>query len=150
MLLVTVIVLLLSCILGWVVAKISLKLKNKSFITVLISLVFIGAYYFFYFKANDFIRDIIANADSYGARIKGAAYGLYVFGRTGEGDWLAAAICTAVTAILTAIVWRILSRSFLQIATASGNSAKVRYTEKTAKEKSPQWHRTETAANFAG
>ena len=136
-LIVTVIVLLLSCLLGWVVAKISLKLKNKSFITVLISLVFIGAYYFFYFKANDFIRDIIANADSYGARIKGAAYGLYIFGRTGEGDWLAAAICTAVTAILTAIVWRILSRSFLQIATASGNSAKVRYTEKPAKEKSP-------------
>ena len=41
-LIVTVIVLLLSCLLGWVVAKISLKLKYKSFITVLVSLVFIG------------------------------------------------------------------------------------------------------------
>lgn len=35
-------VLALSCVLGWVVAKISLKLKNKSFITVLVSLVFSG------------------------------------------------------------------------------------------------------------
>ena len=35
-------VLTLSCALGWVVAKISQKLKNKSFITVLMSLVFIG------------------------------------------------------------------------------------------------------------
>ncbi|MBQ1619851.1 MAG: hypothetical protein II094_02540, partial [Oscillospiraceae bacterium] len=33
MLIVTVIVLLLSCLLGWAVAKISLKLKNKSFVT---------------------------------------------------------------------------------------------------------------------
>ena len=36
------IVLLLSCVLGWVVAKISLKLKNKSIVTVISSLVFIG------------------------------------------------------------------------------------------------------------
>ena len=36
-------VLTLSCALGWVVAKISLKLKNKSFITVFVSLVFLGA-----------------------------------------------------------------------------------------------------------
>ncbi len=136
-LIVTLIVLLLSCLLGWVVAKISLKLKNKSFITVLISLVFIGAYYFFYFKANDFIRTLLLNAETYGTKIKGAAYGLYLFGRVGEGDWLAAAICSAVSAILAAMVWKILSRSFLRIATASGNVAKVRYTEKNVKEKSP-------------
>ena len=37
MLLISVFVLTLSCALGWVVAKISLKLKNKSFITVIIS-----------------------------------------------------------------------------------------------------------------
>lgn len=45
--LISVVVLVLSCLLGWVVAKISLKLKNKSFITVVISLLFIGLYYFF-------------------------------------------------------------------------------------------------------
>ena len=41
--LISLFVLVLSCLLGWVVAKISLKLKNKSFITVLASLVFLGA-----------------------------------------------------------------------------------------------------------
>ena len=55
LLVVTVIVMILSCVLGWAVAKISLRLKNRSFITVLISLVFIGVYYFFYFRANDLI-----------------------------------------------------------------------------------------------
>ena len=70
---VTVIVLLLSCVLGWVVAKISVRLKNRSFITVFISLFFVGAYYFFYFKANGFIREFLLNAVSYGEKIKGAA-----------------------------------------------------------------------------
>ncbi len=134
-LMVTVIVLLLSCILGWVVAKISLRLKNKSFMTVLVSLLFIGGYYFFYFKANDFIRDIIQNAEIYGERIKGAAYGLFLFGRIGEGDWLATGVFTAITALLFALVWTVMSRSFIGIATATGNISKTRYVEKQARQK---------------
>ena len=47
--LISVLVLTLSCALGWVVAQISKKLKNRSFITVIISLLFLGAYYFIYF-----------------------------------------------------------------------------------------------------
>ena len=133
---VTTIVLLLSCALGWVVAKISLKLKNKSFITVVISLVFIAAYYFFYFKANGFIQNLVANAESYGEKVKGSAYVLYLFGRIGEGDWLATVIFTAVTALLFGLTCWVLSRSFLKIATSSGGTAKVRYTEKTVKGKS--------------
>ena len=74
LLIVTVLVLLLSCLLGWVVAKISLRLKNKSFITVVISLVFIAAYYFFYFKANGLIQDLLLHAESYGEKIRGASY----------------------------------------------------------------------------
>ena len=80
-LLISVFVLTLSSALGWVVAKISLKLKNKSFITVIVSLLFIGTYYFFYFKAQDIISDLIANAAKYGDRIKGSAYESYSKGR---------------------------------------------------------------------
>ena len=65
MLLISVFILTLSCALGWVVAKISLKLKNKSFITVLVSLVFFGGYHFFCFKAQTLLRDLLANAAGY-------------------------------------------------------------------------------------
>ena len=135
-LIVSAVVLILSCLLGWVVAKISLRLKNKSFISVFISLAFIGAYYFFYFKARDLISVMVAHAGEYGAKIKGAAYGLYLFGRIGEGDWIATAIFLVGTAIVFALVCYVLSHSFLKIATASGNTTKQRYTEKRAKEKS--------------
>ena len=64
-LLISVFVLTLSCILGWVVAKVSLKLKNKSFITVLISLLFIGGYYFFYFKASQMIQTLTSSRTPY-------------------------------------------------------------------------------------
>ena len=133
---VTVIVLILSCLLGWVVAKISLKLKHRSFVTAAASLVFIGGYYFIYFKANGFISNILLNAETYGEKIKGAAYGLYLFGRTGEGDWKAAVLFTAGTALLAALVWIVLLRSFLGIATDSGRADRVRYVEKRVREKS--------------
>ncbi len=135
-LVVTFTVLLLSCLLGWVIAKISLRLKNKSFITVLISLLFIGGYYFFYFRANDLIRTILQNGAYYGEKLKGSAYGLYLFGRIGEGDFAAAGVFAAGTAAVCLLVWRILSRSFLNIATSAGRADRVRYVERAVREKS--------------
>ena len=88
------------------------------------------------FKANDLIRDIILNAEVYGEKLKGAAYSLYLFGRIGEGDFTAAAIFAAATAALCLVAWRILSRSFLNIATSTGKTEHVRYVEKTVREKS--------------
>jgi ABC-2 type transport system permease protein len=134
---VTVSVLLLSCLLGWVVARISLKLKNKSYFTVLLSLLFLGGYYFVYFKANALIQQLLVNAETYGEKIKGAAYALYLFGRIGEGDLLCAALFLAAVAILFALTWIVLSRSFLRIATASAGTGKARYTEKRVQKKSP-------------
>ena len=51
-------VLTLSCVLGWVVALVSSKIKNKSFITVILSLAFIAAYYFFYMRAYEMLMSI--------------------------------------------------------------------------------------------
>ena len=134
--LVALIVLILSCALGWVVAKVSLKLKNKSFITVLVSLLFVGAYYFFYFKAQVIIKDLVANAAVYGAKIKGSAYPLYLFGRVGEGDWLAIALVTLCVLAAAALTWYVLAHSFLNLATASGKTARAVYREKAVRPRS--------------
>lgn len=128
-LVVSVIVLILSCLLGWVVAKISLKLKNKSFITVIVSLLFFAVYYLFYFKAQTLIQTLLSNAELYGEKIRGAAYPLYIFGRVGEGNIPAMLAVSAVTALLFALMWLLLSHSFIKIATSSGSVAKVRVKE---------------------
>ncbi len=132
---VTVIVLLLSCVLGYAVARISVKLRHKSFFTVLLSLLFIGGYYFFYYKANGFLRDFLMNAESYGEKIKGAAYGLWLFGRIGEGDFPAAVVFGAAAGGLFLLVWHIIAKSFLSIASAGEKTGKVRYVEKAVRQK---------------
>ena len=125
-------VLTLSCALGWVVARISLKLKNKSFITVVVSLVFFGLYYFVCFRSQAMITDLLLNAEDVGNKLKGI-YPLYLFGRVGCGDGVAMLIVSAVVIALLALVWYLIARSFLHIATASGNTAKTVYHEKAVK-----------------
>ncbi len=130
---ISVIVMILSCGLGWVVAKISLKLKNKSFVTVFVTLLFIGVYYFFYFKATDLVRDLIANAAEYGEKIRGSAYIVYLFGRIGEGDIPAMLIFTAASAIVFLLVCWLLTRGFIDVATASVPAVKTRSRQKNEK-----------------
>ena len=136
LLLLSVFVLTLSCALGWVVAKISQKLKNKSFITVLVSLVFIGAYYFFYAKAQSLLTELLANAAYYGASIRSMAYPLYLVGRVAMGNGSAIAIVSAAVLGLFALVWYLIARSFLKLATSTGAVAKVEYREKAARPQS--------------
>lgn len=136
LLLVSIFVMFLSCLLGWVVAKISLKLKNRSFISAAVSVLFLGGYYFVYFKAQTWIQALIANAAAYGEALQGKAYPVYLLGRIGEGDWLAMLLVGAVILAAFALTWLVLSRSFLKIATSTGKTARAVYREKRARVRS--------------
>lgn len=129
-------ILSLSCIVGWVIARIGVRLKNRNIVTVVVSLVFLALYFYLYSRAYSLLRDIVANAEAVGGRIRGAAYPLYLMGRTGEGDVPSALIFTLMTAALLAAVCVIMSRSFLRLATSSGSGRKARYREKKVRVRS--------------
>lgn len=135
-LLISVFVMTLSCLLGYVVAKVSLKLKHKSMITVLVSLIFIGGYYFVYFKAQSMITDLLTNLVVYGDKIKGSAYLFFAFGSVGVGDAKATLIMLALVAVTFLMMWFLISKSFLQVATSTGKVSKVVYHKKTMKQES--------------
>lgn len=123
---ISVFVMVLSCVLGYVVARISVKLKNKSFITVLLSIAFIALYYFVYFRAMNMITELVQNAVFYGEKLKGASRLLYEFGRIGEGSWGAVIGSAVFSVVLTIAVVSVLSRSFWKLAISGGSSAQKR------------------------
>ena len=136
---ISLLVFILSCLLGWVVAKITSKLKNKSFLTVLIALAGIVLYYVVYFKGLNIVERIIAHPEEIdGNAIKGKAYLFYLIGMVGEGDPLACLIVTAAVAAVVALVYLVLNNTFLQIATTPASSSKKQYREKQAKMR-PLW-----------
>ena len=130
-------VLSLSCALGWVVARFSAHLKNKSILTALLAVILLGLYYFLYFKAQDLVFKLVDNAVIYGEKIRGKAYALYVFGRSAEGGWRELlAVAAVVLALLGLCIW-ILSRSFFKIVTKTTAAPRAKYRETTAKSRTP-------------
>ena len=126
-------VLVLTCLLGYVVALIAARLKNKSFVTVAISLVFIAAYYFFYFRASEYLQNLLLHAEELSGKVRANVWPLYQFGLGAAGEIVPFLIVTAMVAVLFAVTVAVLSRSFVRIATANRGEKKVAYREKTVK-----------------
>ncbi len=115
-------VLCLSCLLGWLVALISTKLKGKSYITVILSLAFIVGYYTLYSKAYTLLTSMAANPALYAVKVKRYLYPLYKMGLGAAGDGLDMLLCALCCVAMVALVYFLLARTFLKIATASSSS----------------------------
>lgn len=116
------IVLILSCLLGWVVAQIARRLKNKSLLSVLASLLFIVIYYVVYFRANALLTELLASSEVIASRIRGSVWPLYAFGLAGTGQLSASIGLAAVCIALTGLVGLLLSRTFFSLAAGTGKS----------------------------
>ena len=134
--LISLFVLTLSCALGWVVAKINSKLKNKSFITVIVSVLFFAAYYFCVSQAQSIIESIVADPDSVANGLKLYDYPLYAFGKAGDGDLLSLLIISAVIIGLFALTYFVMSHSFVKIVTATTGVKRVAYKSDSVKARS--------------
>lgn len=132
----SVFVLALSCVLGWVVAKINGKLKNKSFITVIVSIAFITIYYVVYFKAMELVQDFLSNALTIGATIKDSALPIYWIGSAGTGDFLSLLLVFAIVSVIMALTLYVMSRSFIKMATANKGAVRRVYKRESSKCKS--------------
>lgn len=119
-------VLVLASILGFVVAKVSLKLKNKSFVTVLISLIGIGAYMYFYSNISNIMDALLENVLLYQQAIQTYAYPLYALGQASIGNLLYVGIVVVVTMLLVIITWMLLKNSFFGIASGSATTERIK------------------------
>ena len=124
---------------GWCVAKLASKAKNKNNVTMVMSLVFMGVYYLVFDKAQKIINAFITNVVILGQSVKKSLYPLYMFGKIGEVDILSAIIYAVITIGILALVYRLLTGSFITIVSASKNSRKAVYKEKNIKRKSRIW-----------
>ena len=116
-------VLTLSCVLGWVVALVSSKIKSKSFVTVILSLAFIAAYYYFYMQAYEMLMGIVANAEAIGDSVKNVLALFYQMGLAAEGSISSMMLFTGIILAMFAVVYIVLSRTFIKIATTNKGNA---------------------------
>lgn len=116
-------ILVLTCLCGWVVATISSKIKNKSFITVISSLAFLAIYYIVYFRLVTFIQDFALYSEKIGASVRRYAYPLYMLGKAALGDIVSLLIITVAAILLSVLCALALSKSFINITTSEESSS---------------------------
>ncbi len=114
----------ISCILGWIIAVIVSKIKKniRTIVTILIAIVFFGAYYYIMSDVSDFLNLFIILPDEIAGFTKYAFYPIYAYGHGSLGDIKSLLIYLAVVIGLFAIVCFVLSKTFISIATKNKGS----------------------------
>lgn len=109
----------LSCVLGWLVAVLSSMTKGKSFFTVALSLMFIGAYYFVYFRIVRFLGELVLYLDQIETMIRSWLGFIYWIGIAADGSLVMMAVIIAVTCALMALCLWLMSRNFFRVSSRS-------------------------------
>ncbi|MBR3768867.1 MAG: hypothetical protein IKL10_11610 [Clostridia bacterium] len=123
----------LSCVLGWVIALFASKIRNKGIITVIVSMAFFVGYYSIAMRLNSIINMLIINADEVGEKISLYLYPLYKMGLGCAGDIFSYFIFFLIVFAVFALIYVILSRSFIKLATVKKGMKKIEYKEKKVK-----------------
>ena len=127
-------VMALTCFFGWIVALISVRLKNKSFLTVLFVLIFLAGYYVLYGNAYRILASILANPEAVESGVRSWAYPFWAAGCAAAGKALSLLPLCLIAVAALSVTWIVLERSFLRIATSNRGAAKKVYREKAARQ----------------
>lgn len=124
----------ISCIFGWFVQMIEARVRNKSLITTVISLVFLAAYFYFYSQMNRYLQTFIQNILTIGETIKNTVFPVYHFGRAiADGNPVSFLLFLMFAVVPFALVYVLLSYSFVKVSTTNKGSAKVKFKDKPLK-----------------
>lgn len=116
-----------ACILGWIIALFSSVIRNKSIVTVIVSISFFAVYYFFSMKISVIIEMLIYNSDKIGEWIKTYIYPLYLMGAGCRGKIISFIFYLLIVAAVFGIVYKILSSNFFRLASVNKGGRKKVY-----------------------
>ena len=121
------VILALTCLLGWVVALVGSHTRKKSLVTVLVSLLLMGLYYFVYFRLNSLLRSLVDNAVTIGDKVSGNAYILKLIGMGFAGDAWGICVFALIALALTCLTVYLMSISFVRLTTMNRGEKKIAY-----------------------
>lgn len=120
--------------LGWLIALISSRFRNKNIIQIILSLLLFGAYMVFATNIQTYMQKLIVNGEAIAQAIRKAMPPFYYFGLAcAEHKAWAFAALAAVSIIPFLLACLLLSKSFFTITAAKKTAAKKKYVEKELK-----------------
>ena len=119
---------------GWLVALISSRLRRKNIVTLVLSIAFLGAYFWGYTKLMGYMNELMVNGAEVAEAVRRAVFPAYQLGiAIADGNALSFLIFAACAIVPFLIMYALLSASFIKVATAKRGAKKVQYREKGAR-----------------
>ncbi len=123
-------------ILGWVLAVLAAKFPAKNLMTVLATIAFLTVYFIGYYKMNDLLGYVLQNGGEVANTMQAWLFPFWKMGLACTGDIVAFSLYLLVFVGLFAIVYFIISKTYLRLATANRGGKKTAYKSKDRKNSS--------------
>ena len=124
---VSLLVVVLSCLLGYVVALFSKVFKGNNFVSVFVSLVFFGIYYYVMMRMNTLLQEVVAYSLEIAGVIKSFLFPVYHLGLSLCGSIVSTLVFILFVAVVFFICYLILSHSFIRIMTSTDGAKKLKF-----------------------
>ncbi len=126
----------ICCILGWLLAIISAKLPGSNWLAVVFSVLFFAGYMAVYSKINEYLGWVLAHGGLVADKMQTVLYPFAKLGLTCAGDFLSGALLGVMFVGAFALVYWLLSKTYIRLATARRGGKKVAYKGEKRKQSS--------------
>lgn len=124
----------LSCLVGWLIGIVTVRVKRKNLISAFFMLLFFGLYMVFMMNFNTYLQKLLMNAEDIGRTLSRVLPPAFSYGKAvAEADLVHLLLVLAFCVIPFLLVYLVLSKSFVKVATTKKGGVKVAYVEKEMK-----------------
>ncbi|MDD4080148.1 MAG: hypothetical protein PHP02_01875 [Eubacteriales bacterium] len=128
----------LSSLLGWGLAVISVRLRRKSLVITLLSILLMLGYLALISRMNVILARLVQQGRQIADAFERVLFPAYHLGKAiAEGNGISFLILLLCALAPFAIVWLVLQRSFISIATSNRGAVRTAYVERPLKSSSP-------------
>lgn len=118
----------LACLLAWILTLLTARLRRKNIVTLLISLVFLGAYFWVFSNLQRHIDTLLSQGAEIAETFRRFLPPLFYFGRAISDAGFTDLLIFVVFAVVPfAVMIALLSRSFIKVATTKRGARKIEY-----------------------
>lgn len=122
-----------SCLLGWLIALVTARLRSKNFVTLVFTVAFLAVYFWLYSKMQDYLSYIVANGAAVGEAFQTRLFPFWQMGLAATGKGTAFLAFAGLFIGAFALVYLVMDKTFLRVVTQKKGGAKAKYKRKERK-----------------
>ena len=119
-----------SCLFAWLISLITSHMRNTTVVTMVLSVVFLLAYFAFCFRMNAYVTTLAANGQTIAGALSAAVPLVWLGQAAAEGSLAGLGLTLLWTVLPFVLAYALLARSFVRIVTTHRGKVRIRYEKK--------------------